>query len=232
MIRVSLVLACFALLLTPLSAAPLVGRASVIDGDTIDIRGARIRLHGVDAPESTQLCQDMSGTTYRCGQKSALALSDKIGTANVSCEEKDTDRYQRTVAVCSMKGEDLNAWLVREGYAMAYRQYGTDYISEEERARAAKRGLWAGTFTPPWDWRKGKRDGNSSAVPSPNSASGKAADRSDCKIKGNINRNGDRIYHLPGSRDYERTALNPAAGERWFCSEDEATSAGWRSPRR
>ena len=153
MIRVSLVLACFALLLTPLSAAPLVGRASVIDGDTIDIRGARIRLH-LDAP-STQLCQDMSGTTYRCGQKSALALSDKIGTANVSCEEKDTDRYQRTVAVCSMKGEDLNAWLVREGYAMAYRQYGTDYISEEERARAAKRGLWAGTFTPPWDWRKG-----------------------------------------------------------------------------
>ncbi|MBL0407691.1 thermonuclease family protein [Microvirga aerilata] len=218
---------------TPVLAEPLVGRASVIDGDTLDIRGTRIRLHGVDAPESAQMCQSMDGQTYRCGQKAALALSDKIATANVSCEQKDTDRYQRIVAVCSVKGEDLNAWLVEEGYALAYRQYGTEYVSEEDKARARKRGIWAGTFTYPWDWRRGKRDNNSSAgIPILNRAAEKTAERPDCKIKGNINQKGDRIYHLPGSRDYERTVLNVAAGERWFCSEEEATGAGWRAPRR
>ncbi len=115
---------------------------------------------------------------------------------------------------------------------MAYRQYGTDYIAEEDKARAAKRGLWAGIFTPPWDWRKGKRDENSSARPPLNNASQESADGQGCQIKGNINRKGDRIYHLPGSRDYERTVLNLAAGERWFCSEAEATRAGWRPPGR
>jgi endonuclease YncB( thermonuclease family) len=218
---------------TPVLAEPLVGRPSVIDGDTLDIRGTRIRLHGVDAPESAQLCQDVKGTAYRCGQKAALALSDKIGATNVSCEQRDIDRYQRIVAVCSLRGEDLNGWLVHEGYALAYRQYGTDYISEEDEARKAKRGLWAGSFTPPWDWRRGKRDGDpSSAIPAAPSQSAQAAQPSDCKIKGNINQKGDRIYHLPGSRDYERTKLSEGAGERWFCSESEAIAAGWRAPRR
>ncbi len=231
--RASLALITLLLSATPILAEPLVGRASVIDGDTLDIRGTRIRLHGVDAPESAQTCQNMEGSTYRCGQKAALALSDKISAANVSCEQKDIDRYQRIVAVCSIKGEDLNAWLVQEGYALAYRQYGTDYVSEEDKARVAKRGLWAGTFTPPWDWRRGERDTNLSGVPpTANSPAGKVANSADCKIKGNINQKGDRIYHLPGSRDYERTVLNVAAGERWFCSEEEAVGAGWRAPRR
>ncbi|WP_457094317.1 thermonuclease family protein [Microvirga sp. P5_D2] len=219
--------------LTPALADTVVGRASVIDGDTLDIRGTRIRLHGVDAPESAQACQNQEGKAYRCGQAAAMALSDKIGSANVSCEQKDIDRYQRIVAVCSLRGEDLNGWLIQEGYALAYRRYGTDYASNEDNARKAKRRLWAGTFTPPWDWRRGKRDANTTVVPPIlNSAAGKTADNSNCKIKGNINQKGDRIYHLPGSRDYERTVLNVAAGERWFCSEEEALGAGWRAPRR
>lgn len=215
---------------TQVIAEPIVGRASVIDGDTLDIRGVRIRLHGVDAPESAQLCQNIDGSPYRCGQKAALSLSDKIGTSNVSCEQKDVDRYQRIVAVCSLRGEDLNAWLVQEGHALAYRQYGTDYVSEEDGARKTKRGLWAGSFTPPWDWRKGKRDSNTpSAIPETYTS---AARRADCTIKGNINQKGNRIYHVQGSRDYERTVLNEAAGERWFCSESEAIAAGWRAPGR
>lgn len=215
---------------TPVLADQIVGRASVIDGDTLEIRGTRIRLHGVDAPESAQECQNSDGKAYRCGQKAALALSDKIGVANVSCEQKDIDRYQRIVAVCSLRGEDLNAWLVQEGYALAYRQYGTDYIAQEYNAQMARRGLWAGSFIPPWDWRKGKRDTSTSSPLSGTSTS--SAQSTDCKIKGNINQKGDRIYHVPGSRDYERTVLNEATGERWFCSESEAIAAGWRAPRR
>jgi endonuclease YncB( thermonuclease family) len=216
----------------PAKAEPIIGRATVIDGDTIDIRGTRFRLHGVDAPESSQTCQDAAGSSYRCGQKAALALADRIGAANVSCEEKDKDRYGRIVAVCRVKGEDLNAWLVGQGLALAYRQYGKDYVGQEDGARAAKRGLWAGTFTPPWDYRRGER-GAAAPVAAPSARGGTSASAGvgDCKIKGNINGKGDRIYHLPGSQDYERTRLDAAAGERWFCSEEEALKAGWRAPR-
>ncbi|WP_246215972.1 thermonuclease family protein [Microvirga makkahensis] len=140
MIQTSVALATFLLCTTPVLAETVVGRASVIDGDTLEIRGTRVRFHGVDAPESAQTCQSLDGKAYRCGQRAALALSDKIGTSNVSCVQKDIDRYQRIVAVCSAKGEDLNAWLVQEGYALAYRQYGADYVPQETAAKNARRG--------------------------------------------------------------------------------------------
>src|SRR5262245_53106307 len=92
------------------SAAPIVGRASVIDGDTIEIHGERIRLHGIDAPESTQPCTGADGRAWRCGQRAALALSDRIGAHTVSCDPRDRDRYGRIVAVCSAGGVVLNAW--------------------------------------------------------------------------------------------------------------------------
>jgi endonuclease YncB( thermonuclease family) len=231
MIRTSIALAAFLLSATPLLAETIVGRASVIDGDTLEIRGTRIRFHGVDAPESAQTCQSTDGKAYRCGQQAALALSDKIGIANVSCEQKDIDRYQRIVAVCSAKGEDLNAWLVQEGYALAYRQYGTDYVPQETAAKNAKQGIWAGTFTPPWDWRKGRREESASIGSTAPAPSMPTAGTADCKIKGNISAKGERIYHVPGSRHYVRTVLNEATGERWFCSESEAIAAGWRAPR-
>jgi endonuclease YncB( thermonuclease family) len=140
------------------SAAPLIqGAASVIDGDTIEIRGERIRLDAIDAPESSQLCLDTSGKRFRCGQKSAFALADMIGRFTVSCLPKGRDRYKRVVAVC-FKGEtNLNAWMVAQGWAVAFRKYGIDYISQEDEARLARRGIWAGTFEMPWDWRARKR---------------------------------------------------------------------------
>ncbi|MDH2329172.1 thermonuclease family protein [Cereibacter sp. SYSU M97828] len=119
------------------------GTVSVIDGDTIDLHGTRIRLHGIDAPESRQTCTLPSGRDWRCGQEAALALSDRIGRASVECVEKDTDRYGRMVAVCYLGRENLNAWMVSEGWAVAYRQYSTDYVGAEAQARAGKAGIWS-----------------------------------------------------------------------------------------
>ena len=119
----------------------IAGRASVIDGDTIEIQGTRIRLFGIDAPESGQQCT-VAGKASRCGQQAAFVLSDKIGNRPVECRRKDTDRYGRMVAVCAVGGEDLSAWLVSQGWALAYRYYSETYVPHESAASRAKRGMW------------------------------------------------------------------------------------------
>ena len=199
--------------------ADVSGQASVIDGDTIEIHDTRIRFHGIDAPESGQLCM-AEGAQWRCGQQAALALDAMIGGRSVTCVERDIDRYGRVVAVCSAGGEDLNAWMVAEGWALAYRRYSTDYVDEEVAAQAAGRGIWRGEFVAPWDWRRGARLESTTVVSD-----------GECLIKGNINRDGERIYHVPGGMYYEQTRINTANGERWFCSEEEAIAAGWRRSR-
>ena len=135
----------------------MTGVASVTDGDSIEIRGTRIRLHGIDAPESRQLCSSPSGQTWRCGQQAALALSDRIGRRSISCVARNIDRYGRNIAVCSQDGIDLNGWMVAEGWAVAYRLYSQDYVADETESRRAGRNIWTGTFVMPWDWRRGAR---------------------------------------------------------------------------
>ena len=198
-------------------AQNLAGTVSVIDGDTLEIHGKRIRLHGIDAPESGQSCK-LDGKSYRCGQQAALALSDKIEQSTVSCQKTDTDRYGRIVAICYKGQEDLNAWMVSQGWAISYRQYSTDYVSQEELAKASKIGIWAGQFVVPSQWRRGSRLVDSSEVLSDGS----------CQIKGNINRKGEKIFHVPGGRWYAATKIDATKGEQMFCSEQEAISAGWR----
>lgn len=152
----TLVLWAVTSIVTPAAAESLVvGVASVIDGDTIEIHGQRIRLHGIDAPEGGQRCK-RDGRQYRCGQEAALALADKIGRRTVRCQQTDVDRYGRIVAVCRLGEEDLNAWLVLQGYAVAYRRYSMDYVAAEKIARSQRRGLWAGEFKLPWLWRRGQ----------------------------------------------------------------------------
>jgi endonuclease YncB( thermonuclease family) len=209
-------------------AVPLIGVASVIDGDTIEIHRQRIRLYGIDAPEASQPC-DLDGKPWRCGQASANALADQIGKRPVTCETRDRDRYGRLVAACSVGGASINAWMVREGWAVAYRRYSQDFVADEAAARAAKRGIWRGTFMLPWEWRAQRRGGGGGEarlVSSPSQPS--EPHRSGCEIKGNINSKGEHIYHLPGGRSYANTVIDPARGERWFCSEAEAQAAGWR----
>ncbi|WP_136661446.1 thermonuclease family protein [Nitratireductor sp. XY-223] len=144
---------------TPVAATTLTGIASVVDGDTLEIRGQRVRLHGIDAPESRQLCMTAEGQRWRCGQQAAFALADRIGRGQVSCTARDTDRYGRIIAVCHQDGVDLNGWLVREGWAVAYRRYSRDYIRAETDARAVGRNIWSGRFDMPWDWRRAQRGG-------------------------------------------------------------------------
>ena len=145
---------CAALFPGRAQAETLVGQATVIDGDTVEIHGNRIRMAGIDAPESRQVCTGADGEEYRCGKVAAFALADRIGRAVVTCEGGERDRYKRLLAVCSAGGADLNAWLVEEGLAVAYRRYSKVYVAQEDAARLAKRGLWAGDFQMPWVWRK------------------------------------------------------------------------------
>ena len=198
------------------------GHPTVLDGDTLEVAGERIRLHGIDAPERRQQCV-VDGAAWPCGTEASLALAARIAEHRVECEETDKDRYGRIVAVCRIGESDLNAWMVAEGWALAYRRYAMDYTGQEAAAEAARRGIWRGKFVVPWEWRRGRRLADAAEQPGPQ--------RPDCRVKGNISRSGERIDHVPGGRYYERTRIDPTRGERWFCSEREAVSAGWRGAR-
>ena len=202
--------------------ADVSGIARVLDGDTIEIGSVRVRLWGVDAPEGRQTCLDGS-RRWPCGRRATQALARQIDGLSVDCEERDRDG--RVVAVCRRNGKDVNAWLVREGWALAFRRYSQAYVEEESAAKAARRGLWRGKFVQPWDWRRGERlqTANRDALRASD------RDRGACKIKGNISLNsGKRIYHIPGDPDYSDTRISTSRGERWFCTESEARAAGWR----
>jgi endonuclease YncB( thermonuclease family) len=198
-------------------ANDLTGLTRVVDGDTVEVQGVKIRMHGIDAPESEQQCQHANGEFWACGKQSTLSLVEKINGSRIRCVGRDQDRYGRVIAVCFSGEMDLNAWMVSQGWAVSYSRYSKDYASHEEVAQSARLGVWAGKFVMPWDWRRGQRLETANA---PNDGS--------CKIKGNISRNGARIYHVPGGRWFDRTKIDLGKGERMFCSDAEAVDAGWR----
>ncbi len=138
-----------------LAPAIVAGHAQVHDGDTLRIGEVRVRLHGIDAPELGQVCE-RDGTAWPCGREAALALDQRIAGRMVSCRGTTTDRFGRLVAFCTVDGESLNRWLVREGWAVAYRRYSHAYVIDEWIARWHRRGLWAGSFERPEDWRHGR----------------------------------------------------------------------------
>ena len=128
-------------------------KIKIIDGDTIHINKIKYRLHGIDAPEMNQLCK-VKEENYMCGVKSKDFLVSLIANQSVKCEKKDIDRYKRIVAECFVGQTNINKELVRNGWALAYRDYSRDFISDEEFAKNNKLGIWKGTFIHPKKWRK------------------------------------------------------------------------------
>ena len=131
----------------------------IVDGDTIRLGKVKVRLHGIDAPEADQTCRNAKGEAYPCGKRATSVLILRAA-AGVSCEPAgdEQDRYGRMIATCyAVDGTNINAYMVRSGHALAYRKYSEKYVSQEERARAGRRGIHRGAFVAPWNWRRGKR---------------------------------------------------------------------------
>lgn len=156
-----LALAILFVLAAPATAQParVSGQPFVVDGDSLRFPSIEVRLEGIDAPEWDQVCHRAS-QPYRCGLEAKDALLALIASRPVDCHPMPqpnggvTDRYGRTVAICFVGGVNINAWMVENGHAIAYRRYSTLFVDHEERARAARRGMHAGTFQAPWDYRR------------------------------------------------------------------------------
>lgn len=191
------------------------GVATVIDGDTIAIGEGRIRLEGIDAPEAAQMCGRRWFGTWACGQAAADELAKLTGRQTVTCENKGVDKYDRMLGVCFVNGVDINAEMVRRGFAWAFVKYSTTYAAVEGEAKARKAGVWQGDAQPPWEFRHSRWTSVETNAPA------------GCAIKGNITKNG-RIYHMPWSPWYDQIKIETDKGKRWFCSEAEAVAAGWR----
>lgn len=145
-----LVLACFC----AQSAEPITGRAKIIDGDSLEVAGRRIRLWGIDAPEYGQRCE-RGGKPWKCGAAAIQALRARVAGRRVSCEVLEIDRYERAVSRCTVGGKSLNEWLVREGWALDYRRYSDGaYAAAQASAKAARRGLWTSRFENPQTERR------------------------------------------------------------------------------
>jgi endonuclease YncB( thermonuclease family) len=198
----------------------LQGLAKVVDGDTIAIGDVRVRLEGIDAPESTQACGLRTGGEWRCGEAASRQLARLIGHAAVRCDDLGPDKYGRTLGRCFSGSTNLNAEMVRTGFAWAFIKYSNAYVREEADAKLARLGIWQGPAIAAWDYRARAW------------ASAEAQSPQGCTIKGNVT-NAGRIYHMPWNTWYEKVRMEPDGqsqpkGKRWFCSETEAQQAGWR----
>jgi endonuclease YncB( thermonuclease family) len=203
------------------NAETLEGIPRVVDGDTIKIGRTSIRLDAIDAAESAQSCATADGGQWKCGEAAAKRLAE-IVAGGVVCESNKMDLYRRYLATCiNTDGVNVNRTLVEEGLAWAFRRYSNEYASVEDAAHKKGIGIWQAPTMAPWDFRKGSWG---TAVTAASTTGTK-----DCPIKGNINTKGEKIYHMPWQRSYPKVKINENKGERWFCSEAEAVSSGWRA---
>jgi endonuclease YncB( thermonuclease family) len=193
----------------------LTGIAHVVDGDTIDVAGRRIRLEGIDAPETGQTCERRNREPWACGTDATGLLLQLVGRAEIACVVRGSDVYGRALATCYNNGRDINAEMVRQGLAWAFVKYSSTYVAEEAAARRSGLGIWQGTAQEAWAYRASRWTQASETAPA------------GCAIKGNVSHSG-RIYHMPWSPWYGKVVMRSDKGTRWFCSETEAQAAGWR----
>ena len=219
---IRLVAVSFAIVLL-LAALPLQaqisGVPSVTDGDTLRLGAERIRLHGIDAPESAQSCR-ARGKIWACGEAASRALRERIGRRPVACAEHDRDRYGRIVAVCRVAGADVNAgWSPRAG---RWPTGSTRPItSRRNRPRRPPAAACGGATS----------SSHRAGVAGRDSRHRRRAVRA-IAASGDISKKGTRIYHVPGGAWYAKTRIDTAKGERWFCTEAKARAAGWRRAKR
>jgi endonuclease YncB( thermonuclease family) len=193
----------------------------VVDGDTIEVDGTMVRVHGIDAPEYGQSCSRANGKKWPCGREATAAMAHLVEGKDLLCDEIVTDKYGRSIATCHANGQDIGRELVRTGNAWAFVRFSDAYVSDEAAAQRDQIGIWQGPAIPPWEYRSHAWVRAEDKLP---------ADAPDgCVIKGNISQHG-MIYHTPWSPWYSRTKISPHKGERWFCDEAEAVAAGWRAP--
>jgi endonuclease YncB( thermonuclease family) len=137
---------------------PALLAVEAVDGDTLRAQGRRIRLSGIDAPELAQTCRDARGQAWSCGAASRQHLAALIAQGGVTCTRRGEDRYGRMLATCSAAGiADIGDAMVRDGHALNYGRYTSDYTGAEREARAERRGLWQGEFDNPEDWRHARQ---------------------------------------------------------------------------
>src|SRR3982075_1443607 len=146
----------FSLFLLPAmaEAADITGIPKIREGDHIQIGNTRIRLGGIDAPSVDQLCLNHKGERWSCGVAARDELIKHADNKTWTCHVRQTiDRRGRTVARCEVDGEDIQKWMVKNGWALAFTRVSRDYEADEKEAREAKAGMWQGAFIAPWDWR-------------------------------------------------------------------------------
>ncbi len=213
------------LIAAPSSAAAetIVGTGVAVDGDSLTVEGAQVRLHGIDAPELDQPCR-LDNETWSCGRDSKEQLQALLAVGTVTCTGDERDVYGRLLAICQVGQFDINRTMVAEGWATAYRNYCDAYVADETRARAARQGIWRSQFDLPQSYRMGgdvaPAAPSRQIAPRPRTETAFAGG---CVIKGNRNRRGEWIYHLPGMPYYNQTRA-----EEMFCSEADAQAAGYR----
>lgn len=199
------------------------GDAHVMDGDSLNVSGTEVRLFGIDAPELDQTC-DRDGAIWRCGEMAKAQLAKLVAGQQVECRGQGVDQYRRVLAVCSVRHGEINRIMVEQGWALAYRQFSDAYAAPELRAKAGRLGLWTSTFAVPGEYRQARLPVPAQRAATRSQDSGRTYRSAfGCAIKGNRNRRGEWIYHLPGMPYYDQTRP-----EELFCTEAEAQAAGYR----
>ena len=223
------------LVCTTAQAADLTGFAKVIDGNTLAVGGTKIRLERIDAPATDQVCLNAEAIRWNCGIEARDQLAMHIAGREIRCTPNGVDDQRRTLATCYLGDEDLNGWMVQQGWALPYFQQSFVFVNAEKDAQIQKRGLWQGAFIAPWDWRRRNnmttimgtlKEPNAKAMLLNPSAIANAPSP-ECTIKGDITRSGRRIYHMHNQKSYARIKMDKGS-RRWFCTSEEAETAGWR----